>query len=259
MFLLTLTLQGVAGIKSLITTSSGSGVTATIERTSGYDLDKLLKDVKGRVEAISTFPSKAQAPTTTAQSFTEDALRIQIWGDVNQDILQNSSRKLREELLKDSAIDTVDYIGRKTPEMSIQLDVHKLEALGLTLAEVGLEISKNSISASAGELFTERGKLLIKASQQSYWQQNFADIVVISNSSGMKVQLSDIAIINDGYKLSGSLSRFNGKAAQGLSLKLGKQSDVNKISNVVHNKVASFRNSPDPQIEIVKTQEALVL
>ena len=243
-------LQGVAGIKSLTTIASGSGVNATVTRVSGYDLDLLYKDVKRKIDAISTFPEKALTPITTAQSYLEEAVRVHLWGKLGQDSLHKHARKLRRKLLADPAIDSVDYLGRNDPQIHIQLNLEKLQALGLSISDIGEKIAASSTFASAGELFSERGRLIVKANQQSYWQQSFANIIVKSSLSGLQIRLADIATIEDGYIQNTNLSRFNGQPAQGLIIKLRKHSDIKQISAAVHRKVAAYQADTTQDLQI---------
>ena len=57
-------LEEVNGIKDITSSSTASGATVTVEKKSDYDLDVLLRDVKNKVDAISTFPASAKSPHT---------------------------------------------------------------------------------------------------------------------------------------------------------------------------------------------------
>ncbi|MEF1227233.1 efflux RND transporter permease subunit, partial [Vibrio fortis] len=118
-------LQGVEGIKSLSSTSTGDDVTVTITKLSNYTLDALYQDVKTKVDSISDLPSTAKKPVITRQLELEDVISINLYGDIDQGIIQNYTDDLRLKLLTSPKIQKVDYIGRRDEEIVIEVDEGK--------------------------------------------------------------------------------------------------------------------------------------
>ncbi len=243
-------LQGVQGIKKVSSYSSGNGTTVTIERTSGYDLDILYRDIKNRVDAIATLPARAERPVITQETYLEDAVSLHIYGDADYDALQESARRLRLKLLANPAIERVDTIGRRTPEITISADEASLQAQGLTLADIADRINGASLIEAGGELFGPDGRLVVKADRQRYRQRDFEQIVIKEGTDGRQLLLSDIARIDDGYDSTPVLSRYNGQPAVGLNLKMYSSSDIMKISEAVATEVESFRETLPAGMEI---------
>ena len=77
-------LEDVSGIESITSSSTGSGVTVTVEMKNNYDLDTLLRDVKTKVDAISTFPADAKNPVIEKAQREEHALWLQLYGDTDR-------------------------------------------------------------------------------------------------------------------------------------------------------------------------------
>ena len=73
-------LEDVIGIKRITSTSTGTGVTVTVEKQSEYNLDTLLRDVKTKVDAISTFPADAKNPVIEKAQREEHSLWLQLYG-----------------------------------------------------------------------------------------------------------------------------------------------------------------------------------
>lgn len=75
-------LQGVEGIKTIQSLSDGEGVTVTVTRTSGYNLDLLYRDIKAKVDAISSLPKLAERPVISQEVALEGVMTINLFGDV---------------------------------------------------------------------------------------------------------------------------------------------------------------------------------
>lgn len=233
-------LNGVAGIKKIASTSNGSGTSITVQSISGYDLDLLYQDVKNRIDSVATLPEAAEKPVISRELDIEEAVSVQLYGDVDQITLQDTARRLRDRLLANPAIEEVITNGRQTPEINIQVNEQQLQALGLTLDEVAQRVAAASVIESGGELFSENGTLVVKADHPRYRQREFDQILIKETPSGQRLYLSDIAQVQDGYAQSGVISRFNGERGIELAVKMLGNSDVMQVSEQVRAEADAF-------------------
>lgn len=234
-------LNGVPGIKRMHSLSTRSGTTLTIEKTSGYDLDSLYQDVKNRIDSIATLPTEAERPIVSRQLDIEEAVSVHLHGNADQKTMQTLARQLRDRLLANPEIEEVLYNGFQTPEVSIQLDEQQLQTLGLTLADVAERIAASSLITAGGELFSEAGRLVVKADQPRYFKPAFEQILILEQPDGQRIRLGDIARVHDGYEQNGILSRFNGQPAIELAVKMYGNSDIMTVSEQTRLEVDAFR------------------
>ena len=212
-------LEDVTGIKTVTSSSTANGVTVTIERRSGYDLDTLLTDVKVKVDAISDLPTDAKKPVIEKARREAEAIWLQLHGDADRQTLQQLAQALRSDLLADNNISSVSYRGWLDPMMSIEIDEARLQALGLSLSDVETAINQSSSSTTTAILRHERLYLQLKTSQQAYFKQQFAAIPLKTTTDGRRVQLGEVAVIRDTFDdNSAVLSRFNGHASVALEV-----------------------------------------
>lgn len=202
-------LEDVIGIKDITSRSTGSGTTISIEKQSDYDLDTLLKDVKTKVDAISTFPADAKNPVIEKAIREEHALWVQLYGTGDRHSMQYIATQLKDDLLDDSDIGNVAISGWLDPMMFIEIDEGQLQAYGLSLSDVENAINSGSSNTMTAVLKNEDIYLQLKASEQAYLKQDFSEIPLLTNSQGQYITLGDIATINDSYDdESSTLSRF---------------------------------------------------
>ena len=223
-------LASVNGIKRITSVSDANSSVVTVERVSGYDLDKLLDDVKGKVDAIYNFPADAEKPVIEKQEMKEHAYSIKIYGDTDRQTLQTLAERIKLDLLAKSQISSVDIKGKAEKLLSIEIDEAQLEAYGLTLTDVHNAINAESSSALSTSLRSEDQIVRLKVAQQAYYTEQFARIPVITDASGATIRLGDISRIEDGFTdRTFTLARYNGQQGIGLEMSVNETGDVIKL------------------------------
>ncbi|MBU2319500.1 MAG: efflux RND transporter permease subunit [Gammaproteobacteria bacterium] len=220
-------LQGVSGIKTITTSSTAKSTSTTVEMLDGYDIDTLLNDVKDKVDQISSFPDEADPPVVSKATREEHSIWIQLYGDADRRTLQKLTDELESDLLANENISATSVSGWLDPTIMIDIDKNKLEAYGLTLSDIATAINAESSPAQVATLRDENIYLTISASEQAYIKSEFARIPVISNLSGGKVLLGDIANIRDTFDEDDYvLSRFNRQNSLGIQVLTTGTSDI---------------------------------
>ncbi|WP_036682874.1 efflux RND transporter permease subunit [Pelobacter seleniigenes] len=220
-------LEEVNGIKSITSSSTGSGTTVTVEKKTDYDLDILLRDVRAKVDAISTFPSDAKNPVIEKDQREEHALWLQLYGDANRATLQQLANELKTDLLANAKISRVDITGWLDPLIAVEIDEGRLQAYGLSLTDIEDAINEGSSSTMTAVLNNQQLYLQLKASQQAYQKDEFATIPVLTLTDGSQLLLGDIATIKDTFADANLvLSRFNGHNSIALQIITTGQDDI---------------------------------
>lgn len=161
-------LEDVNGIKDITSTSNASGTRVTVEKKSDYDLDELLRDVKNKVDAISTFPADAESPVIEKAEREEHSLWIQLHGDADRHTLQQLAEELKSDLLAMPDISRVSKSGWLDPMMAIEIDEGRLQSYGLSLSDVEDAINQGSSSTMTAVLKNEQVYLQLRASQPTF-------------------------------------------------------------------------------------------
>ncbi len=212
-------LEEITGIKSITSTSTGSGVTVTVEKAAGEDLDRLLRDVKTKVDAINNLPDGAEKPVIEKDEREEHALSLQLYGDVGHHTLQQLAEALKADLLAHPRVNRVEISGWLDPMMAVEIDEGRLQAYGLTLDEVETAINQGSSNTQTAVLRSEDLYLQLQASQQAYVEKDFSAIPLITANDGSQVLLGDVAVIRDTFADDTPvLSRFNGHSSVALEV-----------------------------------------
>ncbi|CAA0123729.1 Antibiotic efflux pump membrane transporter ArpB [BD1-7 clade bacterium] len=237
-------LETVPGIKRITSTSTANSTNVVIERTTDYDLDLLLTDIKNKVDAIYNFPVDAEKPVIDKARRSDHAIYVQLSGDVDRAVLQSLAERLKVELLAKPAVRDLSILAKARPMMSIEIDEARLQALGLTLADVADAVNAESITNIAGSLRTGDKTIRLKADNQAYHTQDFADLIVKATTDGSLIRLGDVAIIHDGFEDDPQVfSRFNGKPGIAIDIVMDENSDITEVVEQAESVVSSWKAS----------------
>lgn len=242
-------LQGVQGIKEISSISTKDSVTMTVERTSEYNLDALNKDIKNKVDSI-VLPNSAEKPVITKATFEEEAVVVHVFGEVEHQVLQETARRFRKQLLANSDIKKVETQGKRIPELNIEINEQALQTYGLSLQQVVDQINATSFSSLAGELQSQDRQVNLKAGEQLYRTTTFGAVDIITTNDGQKIPLTALANLNDSYKSTPVLSRYQGKPSVSLHIKLFGDSDVLNISQQVKQEIQQYQSKLPNKVEL---------
>nr|WP_320051174.1 efflux RND transporter permease subunit [uncultured Desulfuromonas sp.] len=236
-------LEDVIGIKTITSTSTGNGVSVTVEKKTGYDLNILLRDVKAKVDGISNFPADAENPVIEKDERQEHALWIQLYGDVDRYTLQKLADDLKTDLLSDVDVSEVTISGWLDPMMMIEIDEGRLQAYGLSLSDVEDAINQGSSSTMTAVLNEQQMYLQLKASQQAYLKEEFANIPLLTGNDGRQLLLGEVATILDSYDdRTAVLSRYNGHTSLAVEVITTGQDDITDTVEGARKVVAQWRS-----------------
>lgn len=225
-------LEGVSGIKSITSTSTGSSATVMVEKQSDYDLDTLLLDVKAKVDAISTFPVDAKNPVIEKAEREEHSLWLQLYGDSDRQTLQQLADNLKDDLLGQAEISRVSISGWLDPMMVVEIDEARLQAFGLSLSDVEDAINSGSSTPLTAVLRNDNTYLQLQASKQAYTATEFAALPLITTADGRRIRMGDVTRISDTFDDSSSvLSRFNQHESIALQVLTAGNDDISDAVN----------------------------
>ena len=205
--------SGLEGIDE-INASAKEGIgTVVINALSGADLQRLTQDIQKEVDRITTFPEDAEKPQVTVISRKRQVISIVLYGAAKENVLHELAEQFRDRLLQDPGITQVELSGVKPMEISIEIAQENLRRYRLSVGQIAQRISDASIDLPGGSIKTGSGEILIRMKERRDYGREFARLPIITTADGSRVQLGDIATIDDGYDESDYYAIYNGKPA----------------------------------------------
>lgn len=206
-------LEGAQNIFRMTSNSREGSCGVILELESNADRVQALNDIKGRVDAISTFPVETERPIVSLLQNLNDGLQIAISGNASERSLKNIALQMREEIAEIEGISTVEIASVRADEIAIEISEQTLRRYGLTLDQVANAVRRFSLDLPGGTIRTDGGEILVRTRGQAYTGSDFEDIVVVSRSDGTNITLREIATIRDGLEEADLSVRFDGQPA----------------------------------------------
>ena len=206
-------IRSIEGVRSVASVASEGLGSVVAELARSADVRRALDEIKAAVDGIQTFPAGAERPAVAEMTSRRSIMRIALYGDVQERTLKELAQRVEEELSSLPAVSHVRTSSVRDYEISIEVPVNRLNALGLTLSDVAAAVRSGTLELSAGSIDTRDERVRIRTVGRSYSQHDFENIIVLGLDDGTTVRLGDIAEVRDGFAEGGLVSRYNGQPA----------------------------------------------
>ncbi len=206
-------IKAVEGVKEITAVASENVGAVTAEVTIDAEVSRVLDDIKAEVDRIITFPDETERPEVREITNRQSAIRIALYGDVSERALKEVAYQVEEALAALPEITYVETSGIRNYEISIDVPNEILQAYGLALRDIAMAVRQGSMDLPAGNIRTSAKEVRVRTLGQNYNQQDFEDIVVLSQPDGTKIRLGQIARVHDGFEETQLITRYNGQRA----------------------------------------------
>jgi multidrug efflux pump subunit AcrB len=239
-------LQGTEDIDELTSTAREGGCDATLTLASGADLNRVLNDVKGKVDAISTFPLETEKPIVRAFSSSGNVMTLALASETDDKNLKIVAERIRNDIIDLPEVSTVNVEYIRPFEISIEVSEFTLRQYGLTLDQISRAIDRASLDLPGGTIRTDSGEILVRTKGQVYSGSEYEDIVVQSFPDGTQLRLGQIATVRDGFEEGYLDARINGVNAAIIDvLRVGKEDIVTAAEQVREFMASADLNLPE--------------
>lgn len=227
-------ISDLPGVDKLYADAAEGAARIRIEVRDGYDVTKLLNEIKTRVDGVSGLPEDSENPVVEQQIRQRDVITVVVTVEGNDEVqLRKTTEMIRDEIRNLPDITQVGMGGVRPWEINIIIPNAILEQYGLTLASVAAAIRSSSRDIPGGSIKTAGGEILVRALGQAYRKDQFADISILSSANGTRIRLGDIAQIVDGFTEDPLYSRFDGRPAAFINVyRVGDQNAITLATTV---------------------------
>lgn len=150
-------INGIAGIKSISSTSAQGNSNITVEFDLGVDLEAAANDVRDKVsQAIRNLPQDIDAPpvVSKADANSQPIISMTVQSDTkNQlELTEYAENVLVERLQTIPGVSSIQIWGQKRYAMRLWLDPLKLAGYGITFQDVEQSLAKQNVELPSGKL-----------------------------------------------------------------------------------------------------------
>jgi multidrug efflux pump subunit AcrB len=228
-----------------------------IEFEVGTPVDRALNDVRDAVARVrSELPEGILEPLVRRMDIEGGA--IAYYSATTSTLTEQQlswfvDDTITKRLLGIEGVAQVARSGGVTREIRIDLDPARMQALGITAAEVNQQLRQENLDAPGGRAQVGGGEQAIRVlgGASSAAQLGERQIVL---PDGRYARLRDIADVRDGVAEVRSISRLDGRPATTFGVMRSKGSSDVKVFNAIEAEIAKIsRENPDVKITLVFT------
>ena len=219
--------RGIDGVKKVGGTANESLAFVQIDVLSGYDVNRVMDDVRNAINRIRTFPLDAEKPNIGIYTIQPQVLEVVVSADVPETVLRELAEQVRDRLLREKDITQIELSNVRSLEISVEIPQERLREYGISLSDVANIISRSSVELPGGGMKTRSGEILVRVNDRRDIGREFAGIPIVTAEDGTRVLLEDIANIRDGFDESDRFTFYNSKPSINLIVnRVGKETPL---------------------------------
>ncbi|MCC5789000.1 MAG: efflux RND transporter permease subunit [Opitutales bacterium] len=219
----------VPGVEEMVSNSTEGNSQVTISFVWGTNLDEASNDVRDSLDrVINRLPDEVDRPRL--RKFDPSQAPVVILG-VGSNLDPLSLRRLLDNQVQNrlervAGVAAVDTWGGLQPEIRVELDLDRVNALNLSLSEITNRLRDANVVVPAGEI--EEGRLKIALRTPGLWQSldEIENTVIVRRESGT-IRLRDIGVVEDTHEEISRIVRINGEP--GVRMAIRRQSGTNTV------------------------------
>ena len=231
--------SGLDDVKAVKSVAAPGMASVRIQMDSRTDMARALDDIESAVNRVQSFPAGADRPQFREMTNRQSMMRLIVYGDVPERSLKELAYQIEDDLTMLPSVSQVEVSGVRKYEISIEVPLHRLRALGLTLPDIANTIHRSSLDLSAGSIDTQESQVRVRTLGQNYDQQDFEDIVLLSGSDGTVLRLGDIAEVRDGFQETDLIVRHQNHPAVFVEVYRADDEHVMDVATIVREHLAN--------------------
>ena len=249
-------LNGIKGVEEVTSTSSENISNITVEVYEGFEIDEVLQDVKGAVDAIYAFPAGAEKPTIRKQKsrgmggMGNMVGYYALTGPNDLWSLKEKADKIEQDLLNNEEISQIQIIGYAPIIISVEINEEQLLRNDITFDIISTAIKRSNIDISGGSVKTQNDEIIIRSNNRETTAEGIGGIVILSDINGDIVRLKDIASVKLEFSDIPVTSYINGQRAISFLIKKTPEEDIKKIANAIQSYAETFKKQ-NPEYKII--------
>ncbi|HVG94743.1 MAG TPA: efflux RND transporter permease subunit [Planctomycetota bacterium] len=244
--------MSVEGITDISSNSQQGSATVTLEFEVGRDIDAALQETQTKVAQAQRRLPEAMDPPVITKSNPEDQpiLWVAVSGSLPPQELADIARfQVRERLQTVPGVGEVLLGGFRDRSLRVWLDAQRMDARGVTAADVTTALRREHLELPAGRLEDPERETNVRLRGEALDVAAFRDLVV-SERDGAVTRLSDVATIEDGLEDRRLVARNNGEPAQGVGIRKQRGANAVEIARAVRRRLVEIRETLPPGAQV---------
>ncbi|HXS74077.1 MAG TPA: efflux RND transporter permease subunit [Rhodanobacteraceae bacterium] len=224
----------IPGIDTMRSTSSEGNASVFIIFQGGVNLDAAAREVQAAINAAAPdLPAGLPQPPTYQKINPNDdpVIQFALTSDTEplSSLFDDAQTLLQPRLAQLPGVASVEVSGSAQPAIRVDVDLHALDAVGLSSNDLRNALTAANVTSPQGFLSDGHTQLSVTANDQLHTPEDFANLVVAVRN-GTPIYLRDLAHVYQGAQDSYQSAWFNGKRS--IQIDVYNRPDANIIATV---------------------------
>lgn len=255
-------INSASGIKALTSTSRDGFSFINIEFETGMDLEAAANEIRDRVSRVRRrLPDDVDEPTVyKSDSDSDPILMVSLVSDKldPMEVSELANNFVKERLQTINGVSEVAIWGEKRPTVRLWIDPIRLQALGVSGAEMSAALKKGNLELPSGSIEGSETTLSIRTLGRILDPKAFENIAVKTAEDGTVIRISDVADIHYEPKDTRTGFRRNGKNSITLALMAQPGSNHVEIADEFYKRVEDIRREIPEGVDVLYGRDTSV-
>ena len=248
-------LAPLQGLKHITTKVQDGTVSITAEFRMEKPVQEAVDDVRSAIQSVrADLPGELRDPIvqkinlagTPVLAYTLRSNRMD-----DEALSWMVDKEITRKLLSLRGVGAVNRVGGVTREVHISLDINRLQALGITAAEVSRQLKQIQQEGSGGRMDLGVGEQAVRTLATVKSAQEVGQIE-LATSRGARVRLDQVAKVSDTLAAPRSAASLNGTPVVGFEVVRSKGESEVAVGHLVRKALADFQIQ-HPDVEITES------
>jgi hydrophobic/amphiphilic exporter-1 (mainly G- bacteria), HAE1 family len=271
----------VPGVQQVESVSREGASLVTVRFAWGTDMDFAALNVREKLDNIrDQLPETATRPVVLrTDPRSEPVMALSVSGDRDLPGLKELAESVfRRRLEQIDGVAQAAVTGGVEREIHVEVDPERLEALGLTIADVAAGLRAANASAPGGTVLRGRYRYSLRTLGEFQGVAEIAGVPLTRRGGGAssagtgrsgsadgagaprgEVLLRDVARVDDGFRDRESIARYNGAEAVGLMVFKAGDANTVRVAREVETVLEQLRAEyPEVTVEVAMSQAGFI-
>lgn len=206
-------LEGLEGLKLIETTSRENLSSSRLEVDENFNTDKVMDEVRTKINAISTFPEDAEKPVIEELRVLDPVMLLYLSADMSERRIKEWAEQIKDEIQQLPDVSKVSIFGTREYEIAIEVSEERLRQYGITFDQVSAAVRRGNLNLGGGTIRTRGEEIRLRTMGRKYTDKELASIVVLAEPDGQIITLDRLADIKDDFSEDPIKGFINGNPA----------------------------------------------
>ncbi len=247
-------INGIAGIKSISSSSNQGSSQITVEFDINSNLEAAANDVRDKVsQSMRSLPQDIDGPPIVdkADANSDPIISVMIQSDTKNimELSDFAENVIAERVQTIPDVSNVRIWGQKRFAMRLWLDPRRLAAYRLTPLDVKQALDRENVELPSGKISGNNSELSVKTVGKLLSVSDFEELIIKEDANGT-IKFKDVGKVNLGPENEETILRMNGVAMVGVALIPQPGANYINIADAFYERVAKLKADMPQDIKL---------